>query len=603
MKKIPNELVDAICTGKAVLFTGAGFSRECESIDSKMILAAKDLSAAICNLGKFDKSDNLMYSSERYISADDGNKAILVDFLKKNYTAKKNAPYIEKISSFKWKDIYTTNYDNTIELSGRSIGKNIFAIDMEYPLDDVNKIKNKCIHINGYIETLTEDNLNKAFKLSDSSYCNADGFLNSPWYTMFKRSIERCSALIFVGYSLYDLDVKRVLASIDGLRERTYFIASPDCKDEDLFTIGQFGRVHTCGVESFSAQLPDPASIIYPSMSLSSLIMYSQSTEDYELKDADVDSLLLYGNYNQTLIEESVFENKSSEYVVLREPIVKIERMITESNIVITSELGNGKTIFLQEIMASLSRSNTVYYVYDYFSDIISDLESLTEAGEKCIVVIDDYNKAIEIFDCYHLYDKDRIKFLISARSSVHETYRELLKNSKFSYKETAIDIFSGEESTNLINLIDSVGLWGSINSRGFKKNDFFPIDCNSQISSLLVALLNSPDIKSRIKKVFEGLFASKDVDIKKISIASAFLCIQSIRTDTALISEVAGNGIYDSRLRTNSSFCELFKFEHDKIKAKSTIFCQSFIQNYFEPEYTMSFLLGIAESFDSKKK
>ena len=84
MVNISNKLSEAIASGKAVLFTGAGFSRECESINSTAILQAKDLSAEICKLGKFDRSDNLMYSSERYIADNDGNMTVLVDFLKKN---------------------------------------------------------------------------------------------------------------------------------------------------------------------------------------------------------------------------------------------------------------------------------------------------------------------------------------------------------------------------------------------------------------------------------------------------------------------------------------------------------------------------------------
>ena len=202
MKTIPDALVEGIISGNAVLFAGAGFSRECENISSSRIVAAEDLSERICNLGEFDTSKNLMYSSERYISAAPENSSNLVEFLKKNYIAKNVKPYIDKILKFKWKAIYTTNYDNVIELSFKNRGIDIIPIDMEKDIDQLNKNKLNCIHINGFIKTLTVENLNKTFKLTNSSYCNPDGFLNSPWYTIFKRTIERCSALVFVGYSL-----------------------------------------------------------------------------------------------------------------------------------------------------------------------------------------------------------------------------------------------------------------------------------------------------------------------------------------------------------------------------------------------------------------
>ena len=85
MKTIPDALIQGIISGNAVLFAGAGFSRACENVSSSQIIAAEDLSEEICNLGKFKISKNLMYSSERYISANPENPSNLVEFLKKNY--------------------------------------------------------------------------------------------------------------------------------------------------------------------------------------------------------------------------------------------------------------------------------------------------------------------------------------------------------------------------------------------------------------------------------------------------------------------------------------------------------------------------------------
>lgn len=602
MKAIPTTLLQGIVSGKAVLFTGAGFSRECENITSSQIIAAEDLSEKICTLGGFTLSKNLMYSSDRYISEKPENSSKIVEFLKKNYTAKNVKPYIDKIVKFKWKSIYTTNYDNVIELSSKNNGIEIIPVDMEQHIDDVNKSKLNCIHINGFIKTLTVENLNKTFKLTNSSYCNPDGFLNSPWYTIFKRTIERCSALVFVGYSLYDIDVKRLLASINGLKERTFFITSPTSSEEDMFTLGQFGSVYNCGVEVFSTHLPDPSSITYSEPTLSCLAKYSPNDSEIDIKDSDIDDLILYGKYNNDIIDNVIFSNRDSEYVVIRDTLSRIERLIKDSNVAIVSELGNGKTIYLQQIMPFLSKVYQVYYVTDYFGDVIFDLELLSKEKDISIIVIDNYNTLIELFDSYKMYSKEKLRFIISARSSVHENQREILKKSGFEFKEISIDLFSDGESTSLTNLIDSVGLWGSLNSKRYEKKAYFVEGCNSQISSLLVSLLNSPDIKTRIKHVFDSLLADTSFDIKSIVMATSYLCIQNVRTDTALVSEVAGNSVYDARLRNNESFCEFFKFEHGKLKSKSTIFCRSLIQSYFSPDYTINFLLNLASLFESKR-
>ena len=602
MKTIPDALVEGIISGNAVLFAGAGFSRECENISSSRIVAAEDLSERICNLGEFDTSKNLMYSSERYISAAPENSSNLVEFLKKNYIAKNVKPYIDKILKFKWKAIYTTNYHNVIELSFKNRGIDIIPIDMEKDIDQLNKNKLNCIHINGFIKTLTVENLNKTFKLTNSSYCNPDGFLNSPWYTIFKRTIERCSALVFVGYSLYDIDIKRLLISINGLKERTFFITSPTSTDEEIFTLGQFGNVSDCGVELFSTCLPDPSLITYSHPKLSSLVKYSPNSSEVNIRDADVDNLLLYGQYKKDIIENVIFENNDSEYIVIRESLSRIKNLIMDSNIAIVSELGNGKTIYLQQILPFLSKIYPVYYVTDYFGDIISDLELLSKEDSMSIVVIDDYNTLINLFDSYKIYSKEKLRFIISARSSVHEHQRDILKKAGFEFKEMSIDLFSDGESTSLTKLIDSVGWWGSLNKNYKNTKSYFINECNSQISSLLISLLNSPDIISRIKYVFDKLLSDTTIDLQCIVITTAYLCMQNVRVDTALVSEIAGNSVYDTRLHNNESFCEFFKFEYGKLKSKSTIFCRSLIQNYFSPDYTISFLLNLAKMFDSKR-
>lgn len=601
MKTIPEKFIQGITSGNAVLFAGAGFSRECENIGSSLIVAAEDLSERICDLGKFERSKNLMYSSERYISASPENRSNLVDFLKKNYTAKSVKPYVDNILKFKWKSIYTTNYDNAIELSFKNNGINAVSIDMETNIDKIEKDKVSCIHINGFIKTLTVENLNDKFKLTNSSYCNPDGFLNSPWYTIFKRTIERCSVLVFVGYSLYDIDIQRLLFSINDLKDRTIFITSPKSTEEEKFILGQFGYVYNYGVESFSDMLPNPSLIHYSAPTLSCLAKYSPYTSEVDIKDSDIDNLLLYGQYKNEIIDNIVFEHKDSEYIVIRDSILQIKKIINDSNIAIISELGNGKTIFIQQIIPFLSRNYPVYYVNDYFGDIISDLEILSKDECISIIVIDNYNNLIELFDNYKIYSREKLRFIISARSSVHEHQRDILKSVGFEFKEISIDLFSSEESRSLTKLIDSVGLWGSLN-RIYNKNSYFTNECNSQISSLLISLLNSPDIKERIKNVFDILLRDTTIDIKKVVMATSYLCMQNIRTDTALVSEIVGNSVYDSRLRNNESFCEFFKFEYGKIKSKSTIFCRSLIQNYFSPDYTINFLLNLASVFDTKK-
>jgi hypothetical protein len=408
--------------------------------------------------------------------------------------------------------------------------------------------------------------------------------------------------LVFVGYSLYDIDIKRILASMSALKERTYFITRPGSSQEDLFTLGKFGYVIDCGVEEFANLLPDPNTIEYPSNTLVGLAKYAATHTEIDIKDNDIERLLLLGDYDHIAIENCIFSQKSSEYIILRDQLKQVEKLIKESNIIITSELGNGKTILMQELIPYMSISNNVYYVADYYANIIDDIKALSISNDKSIIVIDDYSKIIEIFDCYHLFSQDKIRFILSSRPSIHEKYRNTLRNMNFNFKEISVDEFSEKETIDLFQLIDIIGFWGIVKGKEHEKNKYFKFDCRSQLSVLLVHLLESPDIKNRIKNIFDDLVKNSCADMKKIIFTTAFLCIHNIRVDIALVSEIVGNTVYDSEIRSNALFREFFKFDQGKLITKSTLFCQSLIRNYFSPEYTIHALLNIAETFDKKK-
>ena len=54
-----------------------------------------------------------------------------------------------------------------------------------------------CIHLNGSINSLTNETLNGSFKLSASSYISPDSFLNRHGTIFSKKDLERATAIVF----------------------------------------------------------------------------------------------------------------------------------------------------------------------------------------------------------------------------------------------------------------------------------------------------------------------------------------------------------------------------------------------------------------------
>lgn len=143
--------------------------------------------------------------------------------------------YHEKICSLPWRRFYTTNYDNSIELACLKTGRRIESLDIDdLPKDHISQ-GDLCVHLNGAIDKAIISDLDSKIKLTNSSYLSPQSFISSQWNYVFKRDLETASAVIFVGYSMYDMDVQRLLYQTDSLVEKTYFIVHENASFETFF--------------------------------------------------------------------------------------------------------------------------------------------------------------------------------------------------------------------------------------------------------------------------------------------------------------------------------------------------------------------------------
>lgn len=592
-----NLMVDKFKAGRAILFTGAGFSSKSINIlnDDELPLA-EGLANKISELGKFEKSNNLFYAADRYIreSANNDEKYNdLVNLLKQTFTIQSPSDAVKKICSAPWHKFYTTNYDNSIEISI----DNIISIDPDSPVNK-NEIKDKrCVHINGYIENLTKNNLNKSFKLSEASYLSPDGFLSSPWFTVFKRDLERCSMLVFVGYSLYDLDIKRILFEIPGLKEKTFFIVREGCSEENKYTYSQYGTVLDIGADNFGNLIEACDSLKIQPVEEDSFSIKKYEFEDvtHTVHDKDIEQLLLLGKVNKALIENDAVTQKS-EFVVFRNAIDDVVNFISTGNVIITGDLGNGKSIFANECLPVLAaRYGNVYLIDDPYIDYILEVEELCKQGDGIkIFVIENYFLYTDLLEYLSVFDTTNVRFLLTSRSGKHERLKDQLNSINFSYKELSIDILTEREETLTSKLIDSVGFWGKKFTTNVEKKEFIERQCRGQFASLLLGLLDSIVIKDKLTAILGNLIEQEN-NLKKATVTGLFICMHDIKADLSLLSTLAGNYIYDKSVLNNENFREIFHSRKGNFESVSSIFCQKIIKDFISPEYVIELLIDIS--------
>jgi len=305
------DMLRRISTGKAVMFTGAGFSKKTLNIMNEEPPLAKELSKKIGSLaGLGDDNEDLMFTSRIYLKH--GDKHELLNLLKDSFVLKSVSDSHMKICSIPWRRFYTTNYDNSIEFACLQAGKRIDSLDIESKPKDYISQDGLCIHLNGLIEKAIVDDLNEKIKLTNASYLSPQSFINSPWNYVFKRDLETASAIIFVGYSMYDIDIQRLLFQTDNLIDKTYFIVHENASFQETFFLTDFGHVLPIGLDGFSKlitekyQHPEQQEI---KDNLDCFSLREVKPENEIITDTQIRDFLLFGKFSEVQIDTSISHN------------------------------------------------------------------------------------------------------------------------------------------------------------------------------------------------------------------------------------------------------------------------------------------------------
>ena len=584
---------------------------------------AKALSKSIAQLGKFEESTNLQFVADYYI--DHCDKSKLIHLLKRSYSLVSVSDEHQVICSVKWRRIYTTNYDDSIELSTKKGGKLIeevtFAVD---PKEYYKKDKDICVHINGSIKSLSSDTLNTSFKLSDSSYISGDSFTNSPsWKYHFKNDLDRCSAIVFIGYSLYDMEIKKILFSgSEEFRKKTYFVTKDDNPTlEETHTLSKFGTVFKIGVNGFAHRLSlftknNPP--INNKLAIKAFCKYESSGAEQTIRAKDIDRFLLDGTIIDGHIDEAISAPQKSPYLVIREEIEKAIKFVVnqKNNLIITGDFGNGKSIFIRELKSSLAiKGNDVFSLEDGEGDYIGDIDKFAYLDTEVILVVDGYENYFDLIQCFEKLNPSNVRLILAARTQEHDRLRNKFSSS-LRWSTICVDILTDTEIDKLVEIIDSIGMWGemacysperkkqliagsaNVGNFGDRKG------CEKKFSLTLLKIFDAPQMRVRIENLVNPIFA---VDgLKQTAFAICLLSVLGYSSPTtALVSDVSGrDDIYETCLDTDATraFRQIFFLSSSGVDSRSPIFSISLLRNHFKPSFVTSQLLEIAEKYGSSE-
>ncbi len=611
-----NELLERIASGNAVLFVGAGFSIGADNLLGDVgIPLASDLAHHIGQLGEFDDEKDLKFAADYFLSNlcfyKPQLKQELIDLLQSVFTVSVVKEEHKNILKVPWKRIYTTNYDDLIEMSARAIKKKVLSVTVDDLPKDTYPNKLLCIHLNGSISRLDEDSLNNSFKLSQSSYLSSDSFVNSSWNYMFKQDLELSSAIVFLGYSLYDLDVEKILYENPSFKEKTYFIQRSESEKQsnvrEDYIFRKYGKLERIGVKGFANLLRENMSKmvrVYDEDNLSSFTEFSiiETNKSVDISDSKIESFLRHGEIQNELIQEGMTSDNVPPFLIRRAKIDEAKNQIKKNQIIcINSELGNGKSIFLKEFALNLVIDGyKVLYLSDETGNYIRDLDILIGKDEESILFIDSYSNYKSFVDFLSNRHLGKVKIVLSERTSIHHSfYQENEAFSRLKIFNINIDVLNEEEINFLVSILNHTSLWGeSVSKHNFNekgKKDYLKNRCRGQLANALIDTLNSPNIERKINDLTQPLF--QDEKKKKIVFIVCLLDFLDVKPITlALISKLGQDDVSLVEFASSNDIRQLFTVDlhNSSILTKSSIYSLHLLNSHFSNKYVVDSCLDI---------
>lgn len=591
------EAVKKLLDGDALLFAGAGCSVGALNLRNKPFLQGKKLSKHFANLAGITHMASLEDASEAFI--DKYGKSKLIAEIQNEFTAKKIASQHQELGAMPWKILYTTNYDNVLEEAFKKNSKNLVTVTASDNPMEIPREQTLCIHLNGFVGRLNLDNVGKELKLVESSYLS-DQLADSPWASVFCQDIRFAQAVFFIGYSLNDLEIKRILIDEPSLSEKCFFLLGKSPDELTVMRAKRFGTVHNSSLSEFCRLVEGVHKTYEPirkAFSTLSIKEHTASQRGARVTDEAFSDLLLFGKRDARIIFES-FKSKK-HYLLERSATDELFRLLDGGNsvVVIHSDLGNGKSLFLESLwLKALEHGFRVFEVREHNEEAARELEQISGLGEKAFVTIEEYQDWLTEIQHFKLKADRGSVLILTARNAINDVVYDHLsrKLDLQSIPEIGLDILDEAEINWFIDTLEEYGLWAKFAARRLDKSYFIRINCRGQIHALLLRLLDSPDIGQRLRNLAESL--TKNKERYEILLGVCILTLLNQNPSMNSLVDIFGTEIISSsQFRRDPTVKEFIDFAQSEIVVKSPIAAQYILTKATDPAIVVSTMSRMA--------
>ena len=593
---LDDDILYSIFSGKALLFLGAGFS-----LDAKRVVNGVEKSfpkgrtladELLSDLGMRNPDGKDLATCAAYYEGKKTRKGLL-HALGEKLEVKKAQKFHYDILSHPWWRIYTTNYDNLIQMV-MPADKKLRRTGLRDTLPDYTPYKTDCLYINGFLDFKDIDN--SEIIITKNDYSSSLNFVRDAIIANFLDDVIMVEKVFFIGYSLYDIEVAKILQNNTSIRNKVYFIVEEELNEIDEQELKSFGSVVKIGAEKFS-QVLDNAANCYAKLppifneSFFSLEKYELESQE---KNENVFELFMYSRINRKRLKRQI--GAKPLYAVPRSQLEEVRQRVLTGHLLtgIHARLCNGKTIFLEELAATLSDSMPVYFARTDAHSLGSDLIGLSKrlGKQKATILVDGYGRAFPHLE-RAVGRLSNLAFIIAERTPVHRMLWNKISNNTPDAASFSLNQLEATEKECFVELIRNNGLNGE--SEVYLLDKFDSLYGNA-IGRAIFSLIKNSEVARRHIEKFR-----KDIDLSKTYEDELYAAVMLSIIDGGRVSKSLLNRLLLRNTAYSSDFCQSRIFEDMLEEIDNYVLCGSGLsleiaKFIFQPDKSLEVLIRIVK-------
>lgn len=509
--------LDLARNGGGILFCGAGFSADCLNFkpDETLGTGAQLLNLFNAELRQDPPYKDLQNAADALQDkiADNGMMALLNG----RYTVSEVTSDMTELLRYPWEAVYTTNYDNSLEIAAQAANKPVEALNNTD--DPGTKTPNlPIVHLHGYVHKWDIHNFGASCVLGAESYSKLTQV--SKWLDRFRRDIDQAQIVVFVGFNAGDFHLNKAINDLTGLREKAFFINRPTAKADPDVTAAQkrlgtpffTGRTGLASIvkellerdapkeprlASFSKYTPTPPAATVPTQS-------------------QIEDLFLFGKVEPSQLARDL-SNSVSEYHILRGTIEEILSSIADDARIVLLEgyPCDGKTLLTTDLAYRLSGTRPVYEIRQTYESVLNEVADILHHAPNAALVIENCFDlpAERLASIARQFDgQEGVLILTSRAVAVDASPAGVTSLEVFgSFRRIPVARLDDNEAHALSDLADQIAGWRDFHNLGSDARlRFIQNTCEASLPHFLMRLLRSEYVTNRYREEFNKLSLSQ---------------------------------------------------------------------------------------------